>query len=205
MSASDASGGAMIRIGSPESRTSTKTTTDTTNIDAMDCSNRPKMYRCTLVSLVEQVNLAAPRRSSTGRRDQLVIRLRRHVGKRRPSADLLRHRPCERLHAEHHTVVAIVELLPEVPRQLRPALAVELAHGGVYLLVEGAVDEQIERGLRVHDALPRRDRLVERRRAIDGEPLVGLAQARLGPEAAGRLGDPLDLDAELLPVERHRL
>src|SRR5262245_64857211 len=42
-----ASAGIMIWIGSPDSRTSKNTTTDTTNIDTTDCTNRPRIYRGT--------------------------------------------------------------------------------------------------------------------------------------------------------------
>ena len=43
MSACDASGGAMIWMGSPESRTSAKTTIDTTNSDTRAWTRRPRM------------------------------------------------------------------------------------------------------------------------------------------------------------------
>src|SRR5207302_8599955 len=50
MSAFDASAGIMIWIGSPESRTSAKTTTDTTNIDTIVWITRPMMKRCMRLS-----------------------------------------------------------------------------------------------------------------------------------------------------------
>ena len=43
MSACEASGGAMIWIGSPERRTSAKTTMETTTIETMDWTMRPTM------------------------------------------------------------------------------------------------------------------------------------------------------------------
>ena len=57
MSAFDASAGIMIWIGSPERRTSAKTTIDTTNIDTIDWITRPMMKRCIV---------AQPSRNSTG-------------------------------------------------------------------------------------------------------------------------------------------
>src|SRR5207237_4648369 len=53
MSAFEASAGIMIWIGSPESLTSAKTTTDTTNIDAIDWTTRPMMKRCIGASALE--------------------------------------------------------------------------------------------------------------------------------------------------------
>jgi len=43
MSACVASAGIMIWIGSPDRRTSAKTTIDTTNIDTIDWTSRPAM------------------------------------------------------------------------------------------------------------------------------------------------------------------
>src|SRR2546422_11301307 len=114
MSASVASGGAMIWIGSPERRTSAKTTTDTTNIDTIDCSNRPTMYRCTTpLALLGSDRWERPpfERGFRPRNPLLgevsegavepppmlthvfVVGLRRHVGERLPAADPLAHRP----------------------------------------------------------------------------------------------------------------
>src|SRR5438105_2618437 len=126
MSDSDASGGAMMRIGSPESRTSTKTTIDTTTSDTSDCTKRPRMYRGNVLA---------------GWAHQFVVRLRRHVGERRPAADLLRHGPGDRLHPEHDAVITVVELLPEIARELHAPLGIELPHGRVDVLVVGPVEQ----------------------------------------------------------------
>src|SRR6266852_4775680 len=56
ISAFDASAGIMIWIGSPESRTSAKTTTDTTNIDTIDWITRPMMKRCIRASALEELD-----------------------------------------------------------------------------------------------------------------------------------------------------
>src|SRR5258706_15076847 len=104
MSASEASGGAMMRIGSPDRRTNTNTTIETTTSDTSDCTKRPRMNRGKVLA---------------GWAHQFVVRLRRHVGERRPAADLLRHRPGDRLHPERDAVIAVVELLPEIVRELR--------------------------------------------------------------------------------------
>src|SRR2546425_4535311 len=146
MSASEASGGAMMRIGSPERRTSTNTTIDTTTSDTSDCTKRPRMYRG---------------KGLAGGAHQFVVRLRRHVGQRRPAADLLRHRPRDRLHPEHDAVIAVVELLAEIARELHAPLGIELPHDRVDLLDVGAVDQQVEGGLGVDHALPASDGLVE--------------------------------------------
>src|SRR5215813_5400337 len=51
-------------------------------------------------------------RRSAGCRHVFAVRLHRHVGEGLPALDLLAHRPRRRLHAEHGTVVPVVELLP---------------------------------------------------------------------------------------------
>src|SRR5262245_31547857 len=197
MSASEASGGAMIWMGSPENRTSAKTTIETTNIETRACTRRPRIKRCTPRADV-------PRRSA-GPADQLVVRFGGNIGQRLPVTDLPGHGPGQRLHPQHHAVVAIVELLAQVARQLRTLLGVEFPHGHVDLFVEGAVEEQVEGGLGVDHPLPTGHRLVVGRRAVDGEGLVALAQPHLGPKAAGGFRHTADLDPEILPVERHGL
>src|SRR5262245_51831769 len=108
MSASEASGGAMIWIGSPENRTSAKTTIETTNIETRDCTRRPKIKRCTPRAEV-------PSRSA-GPADQLVVRFCRDIRQRLPVTDLPGHGPRERLHPQHDAVVAVVELLAQIAR-----------------------------------------------------------------------------------------
>src|SRR5712691_8768470 len=191
MSACDASGGAMIWMGSPERRTSVNTTIETTTIDTIDWRTRPTRKRCT-------TTLARWRHV-------FVVRLRWDVGEGRPAPDLPAHRPRDGLHPEHHAVVAVVELLAEVVREPGALVGIELPHGGVDLFVVGAVEEEVEGGLGVDHALPPGHRLVEGRRAVDREGLAGLSQSDLRTEAAGGLGHALDLDADLLPVERDRL
>src|SRR5918996_1625012 len=128
MSASEASGGAMIAIGSPDRRTSTKTTSDTTNIDTIDCSNRPPMYRGTSARRL---------RSAHG----LVVRLGRRVGERLPGAHLLAHRPGDRLHAalgagpRHGRVDRLV--VGAVHQQVEGALGVDPAFPAGDRLVVG--------------------------------------------------------------------
>src|SRR5690242_17854520 len=56
MSAFVASAGIMIWIGSPERRTSAKTTTDTTNIETIDWITRPTMKRCIGASALEELD-----------------------------------------------------------------------------------------------------------------------------------------------------
>ena len=99
-------------------------------------------------------------------------------------------------------MIAVVELLAEVVREPGALVGVELPHRDVDILVVGAVEEQVERGLGVDHPLPAGDRLVVRRRAVHGKGLVGFPQSHLRAEAAGGLGHALDLEADLLPVER---
>src|SRR5262245_50540225 len=56
MSAFDASAGIMIWIGSPDIRTSAKTTIDTTNIETIDWMTRPTMKRCIRGSVLDELD-----------------------------------------------------------------------------------------------------------------------------------------------------
>src|SRR5262245_23072896 len=87
MSAFVASAGIMIWIGSPESRTSAKTTTDTTKIETIDWITRPTMKRCIGASALEELDglgqghqedaaaLARRRVLAVGRRVEIVAGL----------------------------------------------------------------------------------------------------------------------------------
>src|SRR3989442_4721748 len=74
MSAFEASAGIMIWIGSPESLTSAKTTTDTTNIDAIDWTTRPMMKRCIGASALEELD-----RLGQGHQEDAAALARRRV------------------------------------------------------------------------------------------------------------------------------
>src|SRR2546428_4239026 len=74
MSAFEASAGIMIWIGSPESLTSAKTTTDTTNIDTIDWTTRPMMKRCIGASALEELD-----RLGQGHQEDAAALARRRV------------------------------------------------------------------------------------------------------------------------------
>src|SRR5262249_27319807 len=65
--------------------------------------------------------------------DVLVVVLERHVDERLPGAHLLRHRPRQRPHPQHHAAVVVVELLSERPGHAGALLAVELPRDRVDL------------------------------------------------------------------------
>ena len=102
-------------------------------------------------------------------------------------------------------MVVVVELLAHRLRQLRALVGIHLGHRGVDLLLVQSLVQQRERALGVRAALPGQAGLVEGRGAVDPVGLVGLARAVLGQEVGEVLGHALDLDPDLLPVQRHGL
>src|SRR5438067_510999 len=130
-----------------------------------------------------QEAVGAPVHGRLARRgDVLVVVLEGHVGERLPASDLPAQRPRDRLHAQHDSVMRVVELLPQRLRQSGALVGVELPHRRLDVLVVLTVAQQVEGALRVQDAAPGQDRLVERRRAVDPVRLVRLPVAALGAE-----------------------
>src|SRR5438445_11290963 len=74
MSAFEASAGIMIWIGSPESLTSAKTTTDTPKIEPTDWTTRPMMKRCIGASALEELD-----RPRQGHQEDAAALARRRV------------------------------------------------------------------------------------------------------------------------------